>query len=75
MQSSSITATWRAPLQVLQRKYGLLDLAPDRSLVAAKSLEDSIVEVGQTKKGARKLAFARVPPGLEDIDNLADFPR
>jgi hypothetical protein len=31
---------------MLQREYGLPDLAPDPSLIAAKSLEDSIVEVG-----------------------------
>jgi hypothetical protein len=60
---------------VLQRENRLPDLAPDRHLIATKPFEDSVIEVGQTKKGARKLASTRSPPGLEDVDNLADFSR
>jgi hypothetical protein len=58
---------------MLQGEYGLPDLAPERGLIAAKSFEDSIVEVGQAKKAARKLASARSPPELEDVDDLAHF--
>ena len=49
------------------------DLAPERRLIAAKPFENSVVEVGQTKKAARKLAATRIAPGLKDFDNLADF--
>jgi hypothetical protein len=45
-----------APLQLLQRENCLPDLAPERRLIAAKPFENSVVEVGQTKKAVRKLA-------------------
>ena len=68
-----IAAARRAPLQVLQRENRLPDLAPERRLIAAKPFENSVVEVGQTKKAARKLVPNRIAPGLEDFDNLAHF--
>jgi len=57
---------------VLQRENRLPDLAPERGFVPAKPFENSVIEVGQTKKAARKLAPTRAP-GLEDFDNLAHF--
>ena len=72
-QGSAIAAARRAPLQVLQRENRLPDLAPERRLIAAKPFENSVVEVSQTKKAARKLASTRIAPGLEDFDHLADF--
>ena len=73
IQGSPITTARRAPLQMLQRENRLPHLAPERRLIAAKPFENSVVEVGQTKKAARKLASIRVASGLEDLDNLADF--
>ena len=73
IQGSPIATARRATLQVLQRKNGLPDLTPERGFVAAKPIENSVVEVGQTKKAARKLASTRTAPGLQDFDNLADF--
>ena len=70
---SPITPDGDAPPQMLQREYGLSDLAPECRLVAAKSFEDSVIEVGQTKKGARKLASTRIASGLENFNNLAHF--
>jgi hypothetical protein len=58
---------------MLQRENRLPDLAPERRLIAAKPLENSVVEVGQTKKAARKLASTRIAPGLKDFDNFAHF--
>ncbi len=68
-----MAAARRAPLQVLQRENRLPDLAPERSFVSAKPFENSVIEVGQTNKAARKLASTRTGPGLEDFDNLAHF--
>ena len=73
IQGSPIAAARRAPLQMLQRENRLPDLTPERGLIAAKPFENSVVEVGQTKKAARKLASTRTMPGLEDLDNLAHF--
>ena len=73
IQGSPIATARRAPLQVLQRKNGLPDLTPERGFVAAKPIENSVVEVGQTKKAARKLAFTRVASVLKNFDNLAHF--
>ncbi len=73
IRGSAIAAARPAPLQVLQRVNRLPDLAPERGFVAAKPFENSVIEVGQTKKAARKLASTRVAPGLEDFDNLARF--
>ena len=70
---SPITPDGRAPPQMLQREYGLSDLAPECRLVAAKSFENSVIEVGQTKKAARELLSTRIATGLEDVDNLAHF--
>ena len=73
IRRSPVAAARRAPLQELQRENRLPDLAPERGFVAAKPFENSVIEVGQTKKAARKLAFTRIAPGLEDFDNLAHF--
>ena len=58
---------------MLQRENRLPDLAPERRLIAAKPFENAVIEVGETKKTARKLASTRIAPGLEDFDNLAHF--
>jgi hypothetical protein len=58
---------------VLQCENRLPDLTPERRLIAAKPFEDSTIEVGQTKKAARKFLSTRVAPGLEDVDDLAHF--
>jgi len=68
-----MAAARRPPLQMLQRENRLPDLVPERRLIAAKPFENSVIEVGQTKKAARKLASTRVAPGLEDFDNFAHF--
>src|SRR5207249_11679406 len=73
IQGSPIAAARRAPLQVLQRENRLPDLAPERRLIAAKPFENSVIEVGQTKKATRKLGSIRIAPGLEDFDNVAHF--
>src|SRR4051794_23108047 len=73
IERSPMTATRRAPLQMLQHENGLADLAPECGFVSAKSLEDSVIEVGQTKKAARKLPATAVGTGVEDFDNLAIF--
>jgi hypothetical protein len=56
---------------MLQRGNRLPHLATERRLIAAKPFENSVVEVGQTKKAARELASTRLVAGLEDFDNLA----
>jgi len=58
---------------VLQRENRLPRLAPERRLITAEPFENSVIEVGQTKKATRKLASTRIAPGLEDFDNLAHF--
>jgi len=73
IRGSPIAAARRAPLQVLQRENRLPDLAPERRLIAAKPFENSVIEVGQTKKAVRKLASIRIAAGLEDFDYLAHF--
>ena len=73
IQGSPIATARRAPLQVLQRKNGLPDLTPERGFVAAKPIENSVVEVGQTKKAARKLLSTPIALGLEDFDDLTHF--
>ena len=56
---------------MLQRENRLPDLAPERGFIAAEPFENSVIEVGQTQKAARKVASTRGAPGLEDFDNIA----
>ena len=68
-----MAAERRPPLQVLQRENRLPDLAPERGFVAAKPFENSIIEVGQTKKAARKRLSSLIVSALVDFDDLAHF--
>jgi hypothetical protein len=60
-------------MDTLQRENRLPELAPERRLIAAQPFENSVIEIGQTKKATRKLASTRIAPGLEDVENLAHF--
>ena len=68
---SPIAAARLAPLQVLQRVNRLPDLAPERGFVAAKPFENSVIEVGQTNKAARKL-WLETHPLHASADVLGD---